>query len=121
MTGRIRIVLVALLALASAQCAARQRTVSVPPPSSPARRALAAADSLHSQSLAPGVWYLRAWEGAGPWAIHVVEVDTARCPPRWSARKPAGRLDAPATTSTLADDALVAVNADFFQLPRGTP
>jgi hypothetical protein len=41
--------------------------------------------------------------------------------PHWSARKPRGPLAARALTSTLADSALAAINADFFQLPGGTP
>lgn len=110
--------LLSLLALAATACAPGARSG---PEASAALRAFAAADSLHSQPLGPGVLYIRAWERAGPWAIHVVEVDTARCAPRWSARKPAGSLDGRARTSTLAGDALAAVNADFFQLPGGTP
>jgi len=112
--------LTAAAALALAACAVPARTDSVPAGSA-AARALAGADSLHVEALAPGVRYLRAWEGSGPWAIHVVEVDTARCVPVWSARKPPGPLAARSLTSSLADSALAAVNADFFQLPGGTP
>ncbi|NJD10616.1 MAG: hypothetical protein FIB01_09345, partial [Gemmatimonadetes bacterium] len=108
----------ALLALVLGACA----PVTEPrPEASPAVRAFAAADSLRVQTVAPGVLYIRAWERTGPWAIHVVEMDTARCTPRWSTRKPAGTLDARGLTSALAGDALAGVNADFFQLPGGTP
>jgi len=107
-----------LLALAAAGCASPSLPIADP---SPALRAFAGADSLHSRPLATGVLHIRAWEREGPWAIHIIEVDTARCAPRWSARKPPGTLDARATTSSLAGGALAAINADFFQLPGGTP
>jgi len=84
-------------------------------------RALAAADSLTIQPLAPGVWYVRSWDASGPWAIHVLEIDTSRCAPGWSARKPDGPLTARATTSSLAGGALAGSNADFFTIPAGTP
>jgi hypothetical protein len=113
-----RCALLALLTLAATACAARHPTEPEP---SPAMQAFAGADSLHVASLAPGVLHARVWDRTGPWAIHVLEVDTARCRPRWAARKPAGTLDARATTSALAGDALAAINADFFQLPGAAP
>ena len=82
---------------------------------------LADADSLASAAVAPGVTHVRAWLRRGPWAVHVLEVDPARCTARWEVRAPEGTLDARALTSTLAADALAGINADFFQIPGGTP
>jgi hypothetical protein len=71
--------------------------------------------------LAPGVRYLEARDPRGPWAMHVIEVDTVICAPRWEVRKAAESLASRAPTSALAQGALATVNGDFFQLPGGTP
>src|SRR5688572_16169292 len=82
---------------------------------------LAGADTVRVTAIEPGVWHVFAWWRSGPWSIHIVEIDRARCAPRLQARKPAGTLAARATTSALSADALVGINADFFMLPGGTP
>jgi hypothetical protein len=82
---------------------------------------LADADTLRATELAPGVTHHYIRDLRGPWAIHVIEVDRARCAPLLQARKPAGTLAGRATTSELAAGAIAAINADFFMLPGGTP
>jgi hypothetical protein len=79
------------------------------------------ADSIRVAVVAPGVTHTVVHDGRGPWAIHVVEIDATRCLPALEARKPEGLLSARATTSALAAGAVVAINADFFRLPGGTP
>lgn len=108
------------LALLLPGCSPRLGTGTVPAASA-AAAGLADADSLHSAAVAPGVTHVRAWLRQGPWAVHVVEVDPARCTARWEVRAPEGTLDARALTSTLAADAIAGINADFFQIPGGTP
>lgn len=110
----------ALLALLACGCSPAFRSDSVPGDVI-AAHALRDADSLSVTPTARGVHHVRAWFRQGPWAIHVLEVDTARCAPLWEARKPEGRLDARALTSTLTGTAPAGINADFFQLPGGTP
>jgi len=81
---------------------------------------LADADTLRIAEVVPGVRHAYAWSSAGPWAIHVLEIDGAVCRPRIEARMPGSRLDGRARTSELAADAIAAVNADFFT-PTGAP
>jgi hypothetical protein len=109
---------VAALGLALAACAAAP--VLQPDPVHSAA-GLRDADSLRAVTIAPGVTHVYAWHGAGPWAIHIIEVDRTSCEPLLEARKPEGPLSARATTSELATGAIVTINADFFMLPGGTP
>jgi hypothetical protein len=102
-------------------CSLERLSGTVPRTASAAAAALADADSLHVEAAAPGVTWVRAWIDDGPWAIHVLEVDPARCRAQWEARKPAGTLDRRELTSRLGHADLAAMNADFFQLPGGTP
>jgi hypothetical protein len=60
------------------------------------------------------------WDGRGPWAIHVLDVDLQRCNPVVRAVKAGPPLARRATTSGLASG-IAAINADFFELPLGTP
>jgi phosphodiester glycosidase len=86
----------------------------------PAHQALSQSDSFRVQRVQAGVRYLYAWQHEGPWAIHVLEVQP-RCKADWQARKGGPPLTDRARTSILAFDALAGVNADFFDIPRGTP
>jgi hypothetical protein len=81
----------------------------------------AEADSLAVAELAPGARHVYLWLPAGPWAVHVVELDEAACVPEVAAVKAGPPLAARALTTTLGSDALAAVNADFFMIPGGTP
>jgi hypothetical protein len=115
-------------ALGAASAALLALAGCAPPPAAPAparpdvlRAALAHADTLREESVAPGVRHIYAWDAAGPWAIHVIEAALGPCGPRIAARKPGPDLAARATTSALAADAVAGVNADFFALPGGTP
>ena len=82
---------------------------------------LSAADSFGVASVAPGVRHVHAWDGAGPWAVHVIEVDGGVCIPELEAVKAGPPLSVRAPTSVLAARGLAGVNADFFMLPDGTP
>lgn len=98
-------------------CATAGPPGSGAPSSGAARPALAAADSLRAEVVAPGVTYTYAWRAEGPWAIHALEVDPDRCTLR--AAKAGPPLDERATTSALAREAVAGINADFFYIPRG--
>lgn len=86
-----------------------------------ATRALDDADSAATTIVVPGVTHTFVHDERGPWAIHILEVDTRLCEPVLQARKPGRLLDERATTSALSGDALAGINADFFMLPGGTP
>lgn len=110
---RVGAVLMPWVAL-SAACATTAPRPAVTP------RAFADADSVAVTSITPGVSHTFVHDARGPWAVHVLEIDARTCTPVLEARKAGPRLDDRATTSALAGDALAAVNADFFMLPRGT-
>jgi hypothetical protein len=105
-------------ALAAGGCASAPAGMDVPVRSV---AGLADADTLRSTELVPGVTHVHAHYRRGPWTLHVVEVDAAVCRPVLEARKPEGRLAARAPTTELAGGSIVAINADFFMLPGGTP
>jgi hypothetical protein len=110
--------------VACAAVTAAQAACAAAPATPPVERAgLADADSLRVSVIEPGVRYIHAWWSQGPWAADVVEIDRDRCRPLILARKPGSDLAARETTSRIARDAgdLVAINADFFMLPGGTP
>ena len=79
------------------------------------------ADSSAVVHIAPGVAHAFVLDRRGPWAVHIIEVDTRVCEPMMHARKPGPPLAERALTSRLAADALAGINADFFMLPGGTP
>jgi hypothetical protein len=79
------------------------------------------ADTLTLAELAPGIRHVYLWLPAGPWAVHVIEVDEARCLPAVAALKAGPPLADRALTSDLGATALAAINADFFMTPGGTP
>lgn len=85
-----------------------------------ARAAFADADSIATRHVGPGVTYTFIHDGRGPWALHVLAIDPQVCGPVIDAVKPEPPLSRRATTSALGDDAVAAVNADFFMLPGGT-
>ncbi|HUH12864.1 MAG TPA: hypothetical protein VMK65_07125, partial [Longimicrobiales bacterium] len=84
------------------------------------RTAFVGADSVSVRELAPGVRHAYARHQEGPWAIHVAEVGADACV-ALEARHAGPPLARAARVSAIAPDALVAVNADFFALPAGTP
>jgi hypothetical protein len=79
------------------------------------------ADTLTLAELAPGARHVYLWLPTGPWAVHVIEVDEARCVPAVAALKAGPPLAHRALTSDLGATALAAINADFFMTPGGTP
>jgi hypothetical protein len=101
-----------------AACAGGSGANPVPPTTF---AALAGLDTFRTATVAPGVTRAYAWDAIGPWGIHAIEIDSRRCVPIVRARKAGPPLSARARTSALAADDIAAVNADFFQLPGGTP
>lgn len=79
------------------------------------------ADTLRIDTVRAGVRHAYAWQGEGPWAIHVVAVDLTVCGLGLDVRHGGPPLERASGTSSLAAGAVVAVNADFFALPAGTP
>lgn len=91
----------------------------------PAVRALLRPDTVRSALVQAGVWYGYLWSPLGPWAIHVVEADLARCDLtlrtlRAEARETGGRGHERVTSMVARFPAgvVAAVNADFFT-PEG--
>lgn len=84
-------------------------------------RAFGEAETAATTIIVPGVTHTFVHDARGPWAIHILEVDTRMCEPVLEARKPGRLLTERATTSALSAGALAAINADFFMLPGGTP
>jgi hypothetical protein len=82
-------------------------------------------DTVRSARMGAGVWYRYLWSGEGPWAVHVVEADFARCDLalrilQAQAREGGGEGHEPVTSMVARDTRgiLAAVNADFFT-PEG--
>jgi hypothetical protein len=111
----------ALLAVVAAGCVPRPAPEPVAPPDAWWAAQFADADTLTLAELAPGARHVYLSLPAGPWAVHVVEVDEARCVPAVAALKAGPPLAARALTSDLGATALAAINADFFMTPGGTP
>lgn len=114
MNGIVKTATVSALMVTAACSAAGARIPS-------ARTAFAEVDSTAASTIAPGVTHTFVRDGRGPWAVHIVEIDAAQCVPDLEVRKPGSSLAARATTTAIAAGALVAINADFFMLPAGTP
>jgi hypothetical protein len=112
--ARVTALILAATLSASACATAAPQGLSAP-------NAFADADSIARTILVPGVVHSFVRDLRGPWAIHIIEVDSRRCEPLLQARKPGTRLHERATTSALATDALAGINADFFMLPGGAP
>ena len=86
-----------------------------------------AVDSLRTQVVRPGVVHRFIYSSAGPWAIHVLDVDRSRC---WAARavKAGGAaIGREKTSGILAqaarrENVAGGINADFFLFaPPGLP
>jgi hypothetical protein len=118
--------LVLFLGLAAAAC--------VRPTSTPVLGPLPfATDSGRVERVAEGVWYRFLYAPSGPWAIHVLDVDLARCnrlvalkdgtrgPTDAAGRTKTTRLLAELARRTTDGRVVGGVNADFFSLANGTP
>ncbi len=79
------------------------------------------ADTVRVTPLVRGVRHVYLWLPAGPWAVHLVELDQGLCAPDLAAVKAGPPLSDLAPTTALGADALVAINGDFFMRPGGTP
>ena len=116
----MRRILVAVLGLGAAGCAAARAGSLVP-------MLPFHADSVRSSVVAPGVAHWYVYAPGGPWAIHALVVDRDRC---WSTRAVKGFPTAVGRekTSTLLQrlddtvEVIGGVNADFFRFdPVGVP
>jgi hypothetical protein len=111
----------ALFAAVTAGCVPRHVPAPMASPEAWWAAQFADADTLTLAELAPGARHVYLWLPAGPWAVHVVEVDEARCVPVVAALKAGPPLADRALTTELGATALAAINADFFMTPGGTP
>jgi hypothetical protein len=116
----MRRLLVAVLGLGAAGCAAARSGSLVPTLPFPA-------DSVRSSVVAAGVAHWYVYAPGGPWAIHALVVDRDRC---WSARAvkgfptEVGREKTSTLLQRLDDtvEVIGGVNADFFRFdPPGVP
>ena len=88
-----------------------------------------ATDTARVERIADGIWYRYLYAPSGPWAIHVLDVDLARCNRIVAVKGSTTAAGRTKTTQLLAglarkttDGRVVAgVNADFFSLANGTP
>ncbi|MES2178251.1 MAG: phosphodiester glycosidase family protein [Gemmatimonadota bacterium] len=108
-----------LLCLASGACA---RPVAIAPlPALPF-----ATDTVRAQQISDGVVRRFVYSPQGPWAIHVLDVDLARCNAGVAVKgvdSAASRIKTTVLLRDLATRTTVfgGVNADFFSLANGTP
>lgn len=117
-------------ALLASACSAPDSPPGLPEPLAPEVAAYLAPDTLRTVQVADGVRYRYLWSPRGPWAVHVLEVDLARCELGLDvvgAPRQAGKAGGHAPVTLLAasgEDAgegvLAAVNGDFFT-PEGAP
>lgn len=89
-----------------------------------------AADSVRAETLAPGVVHRTYFIGAGPWVVHVLDADRARCwtavpleaAPLGPSRELLSAMVARARWPGASSPVIGAVNADFFLFaPDGLP
>lgn len=107
-------------------CRAPERDAVRPLP--PAVLSGLAPDSLRERLLTDGALYRFIWSARGPWAIHLVSAELARCDlglvvvPATGADGP-NRFRVPVTEMMPAAPAvaLAGVNGDFFRLDNGVP
>ncbi|MBA3671164.1 MAG: hypothetical protein H0W68_03945, partial [Gemmatimonadaceae bacterium] len=84
-------------------------------------------DTITSSDIVAGVKHSYRWEVAGPWAVHIVEVDLARCGIELKTVKAFDQLFGRETTTQLSGrlarrlnrPVYAAINGDYFTL--GTP
>ena len=110
-----------------AACAAPDRPAQLAGGVPEAVVASLAPDTLRTVAVAPGVWYHYLWAPAGPFAVHLAEVDLERCAlgldvatavPRAGAA--GGHETVSAMVARHPRPVPVAVNGDFFT-PEGFP
>ncbi|MDB4912431.1 MAG: hypothetical protein JWM95_75 [Gemmatimonadetes bacterium] len=85
-----------------------------------------ATDTVRTQRVAEGVTHHFIYASAGPWAIHVLDVDLDACNAAVAmkgADRAAGRIKTTGMLAGLSTHAtvLAGINADFFSLADGTP
>ena len=120
----------ALALLSSVACSGTTTPVSVPSiPSVPSVPSVPT-DTVRSSDIVPGVRHTFRWEVAGPWSIHVVEIDLARCGIALRTVKALDQLVGRETTTQLSArlagranrPVFAAVNGDYFSFtPAGYP
>ncbi len=87
-----------------------------------------APDSLRERRLADGAVYRYVWSARGPWAIHLVSAEVARCDLDLVVVPATGPDGATRVRSAVTRmmpaaprEALAGVNGDFFRLDNGAP
>ena len=87
-----------------------------------------APDSLRERSLGDGAFYQFVWSARGPWAIHLVSAEIARCdldlvvvPATGPDGATRGRVPIAEMVPAAPVVALAGVNGDFFRLDNGVP
>lgn len=128
-SSRIRgvAILAALLGAASWGCAPPDHPPGLPGVLPPAVETLLAPDSARVRRIADGVFYRYLWSPRGPWAVHLVEADLARCglglrverAPRQPGMR-GGRTSVTDLVRRHGGTVVAAVNGDFFT-PEGLP
>ena len=87
-------------------------------------------DTVRTSEIAPGVRHTYRWEVAGPWAVHIVEVDLTRCGVALRTVKALDRLVGRETTTQLSArlanrtnrPVYAVINGDYFSFtPAGYP
>ncbi len=114
--------------VAPAACTAPDRPAGRAPELPPAARDFLAPDSARGLRLGEGVFYHFAWSARGPWAVHLVSADLARCELGLQV-VPALEDDGTTRTRRTVTDMvprelgrpLAGVNGDFFILQGGAP
>lgn len=113
---------------ALAACAAPDRPAGRVPELPEAARAFLAPDSARGLRLGEGVFYHSAWSARGPWAVHLVSADLARCDLDLQV-VPALEDDGITRTRRTVTEMVprgpgrpvAGVNGDFFVLQGGAP
>ncbi|MEJ2539427.1 MAG: phosphodiester glycosidase family protein [Gemmatimonadota bacterium] len=116
----------ALLLGILAACSPPDRPSSLPRALPDAVDSLLVPDSSRVIRVAEGAVYRYVWSPRGPWAVHLLEVDLARCRLgiEVAAAGDGARQDGRSTVTALAEargpSVIAAVNGDFFT-PEGRP
>lgn len=125
--GRRLVPVVAGWILAAGACQPPDRPGALPAPLPEPARQLLRPDTARGIRVAPEVVYRYLWSAAGPWAVHVLEVDVSACRVGFSVVRAPGEPGAPdarVSVSRLLEMAppgsVAAVNGDFFT-PEGAP
>ena len=121
------LLVVGIAVLTGSACVAPDRHVDADPPLPAAVLEWLVPDSVRGHTVSDGVSYHFAWAARGPWALHLVAADLARCELELvvvPALAEDGTTRMRKTVTAMSPDgelvALAGVNGDFFS-PGGAP